>query len=88
MTEKSNIKNFCIVCEKEKQNKYCESCKKETNDLVKIAMAETLKARESIGIEKRRFGIKKYLKKFFQGYASSGDYKKYLALIKEERRKN
>lgn len=70
-------KTCCLICERGKINKYCEYCKKETGNLFKIVITDTVKVRESICIEQRMTGVKKYFKKVFQGYEPSNNYKKY-----------
>lgn len=64
-------KKYCVECEKEKGRKYCNHCQKETGDLFKINVSDTIKVRESLGLEQRKDGIKKYIKKMFQGYQLS-----------------
>lgn len=68
---------YCIECEKEKTKKYCDECQKETGNLFKITLTEEVRAKESLGIEQRRFGIKKYIKKIFQGYQTSINKKRH-----------
>lgn len=68
---------YCVKCEREKSVRYCNHCQKETGDLFKINLYETVKVQESLGLEKRQVGVKKYLQKMFQGFQASRNKKKY-----------
>lgn len=70
-------KFFCVECKKEKSRVHCDHCQKVTGNLFKININETVRARVSLGIEQKRDGIKKYIKKMFQGYQSSRDVKRH-----------
>jgi hypothetical protein len=78
MEEKINNQDvFCAICELPKENgsKFCNKCQKETPDLFKVSVAETLKSREAIMIKQKRLGFKGFLIKKFSGYKPSGDPK-------------
>lgn len=70
-------RTYCVECEIEKETRYCKHCQKETGDLFKLNLSETVKVGESLGIKQKQSGIKKYIKKMFQGYQSSINTKKH-----------
>ena len=63
----------CIECNNLKEGKYCKFCDKETANLVEAIMVETTKSHDSIGLKQKRPGFKKFVKKIFYGFKSSGD---------------
>ncbi len=68
---------YCVECEKEKTTRYCTYCQKETGNLLKINLHETVRVQESLGLEKRRSDVKDYLQKMFQGHQNSRNKEKY-----------
>ncbi len=69
--------NFCAICGSLKKNssKFCIQCQKETPNLFKIPLNETIKFREAIQIKHKRPGFKGFLSKCFSGYKPSKDPK-------------
>lgn len=64
---------FCVDCGARKESKFCVNCGKETPDLFKVQITDTVRVRESIGIKQKRQGFKGFIRKIFQGYKPSGD---------------
>ncbi len=70
---------YCSVCNKEKENSYCESCKKDTgNRFVMNVSVGVYKTRlHSISMTHKRPGIKDFLKRVYTGWKISGDLIKH-----------
>ncbi|XOB41826.1 MAG: hypothetical protein ACKKMS_00280 [Candidatus Nealsonbacteria bacterium] len=64
-------KIFCVECGLEKESKFCRQCQKETPNLFKVCISDTVKVRDSIRIIQKRPGFKGFLKKVFSGFKPS-----------------
>lgn len=68
---------YCVECDKKKKEKFCKHCQKETGDLCKLGLVDGFEMKEALGIERRKSGISRYIRKTFQGFQKSGDIKKH-----------
>lgn len=64
---------FCSECGSPKESRFCGKCQKETPNLIKIFISETVKARESIGLKQKRPGFRRFVRRIFQGWRPSKD---------------
>ncbi len=76
----------CGICNNKKVKKYCNFCKKETQNIYTITIVETFSVKESIEIEQRKPGVKGWFVKMFQGFKASMDKDKFPKGIELHRR--
>ncbi len=64
---------YCVTCGKIKDDKFCNNCKKETSNLKKIFVSDTVVVETSLGIKARNPEKKRPTFEFWDRYRKSGD---------------
>jgi endo-1,4-beta-D-glucanase Y len=68
---------YCQKCNQEKQKIFCKKCNKKTLSRFEVFISDSARVEVSLGIVQKESGIKKWIRKTFQGFQKSNDSEKH-----------
>ncbi|NTW90087.1 MAG: hypothetical protein HGB37_04245 [Candidatus Moranbacteria bacterium] len=69
-------KEFCQVCNQEKEGRFCFVCNQETSSRFEVHITETIVAKETLGIKQKRAGISGWVREIIAGFRPSVNIEK------------